>query len=263
MTGGSFKGKVVLITGAGRGMGRVEANLFAERGASVVACDILEEEGDGVAAEIRSKGLDARFVPLDVTSAAGWAEAVARTVRSLGRIDVLVNNAGILTRRTVATYEPADWRRVLDVNLTGVFLGLQAMTPVMIGQRGGAIVNIASNAAFSGHPDPAYTASKWGLRGLSRTAALEFAPSGIRVNCVCPGLVRTDINSGAALVQPMIDMTPLGRSVEPMEIAATVAFLASDEAAMITGEEIVVDGGFTSGAGYWKIGRMIAAASAS
>lgn len=260
MTGSSFEGKVVLLTGAGRGMGKVEANLFAERGAAVVICDIIEKEGKEVAAEIRSKGHDARFIPLDVTSAADWKDAVAEIVRSLGRIDVLVNNAGIVARRAIATYEVVDWHRVLSVNLTGAFLGLQAVTPVMVGQRAGAIVNIASNAAFSGHPDPAYTASKWGLRGLSKTAALEFAPAGIRVNCVCPGLVRTDITS-PTLIQPMLDLMPLGRSVEPAEIAAAVAFLASDDAAMITGEEIVVDGGFTAGAGYWKIGRMIEAAA--
>jgi 3alpha(or 20beta)-hydroxysteroid dehydrogenase len=147
----------------------------------------------------------------------------------------------------------AAWRRVLDVNLTGSFLGIQKVAPQMCAQRSGAIVNIASNAAMSGHADPAYTASKWGVRGLTKSAALEFAAFNVRVNCVCPGLVLTDINRNAAHLQAMIGLTPLGRAAESSDIAALVAFLASDEARMITAEEIVVDGGFVVGAGYWKV----------
>ena len=249
----NFKDKVVIITGAGRGQGEVEATLFAERGASVAICDVLEEEGKRLAADLSARGLEARFFFLDVASSENWDSVVAEVIQWRSRIDILVNNAGILSRKTIATYTEVDWRRVLDVNLTGSFFGISKVTPYMCAQGGGAIVNIASNAAFSGHADPAYTASKWGLRGLTKSAALEFARAGVRVNCVCPGLVVTDINRDAAHLKTMIDLTPAGRAVEASEIASVVAFLAGDESSMITGEEIVVDGGFIAGAGYWKV----------
>lgn len=257
--GGPLEGQVVLVTGAARGIGEAIAWLLAEKGASIAICDI--DPAEAVAEEIRSRGFSARYFALDVTSGPSWAARVTEILCWKQRIDILVNNAGVLTRKIIATYDEKDWNRVLQVNVTGPFLGMQAVMPVMSKQGRGVIINIASNAAFSGHPDPAYAASKWALRGLTRTAALEFASKGIRVNCVCPGLVQTDINRGAALVEPMIDMTPLGRPVKPSEVAAAVAFLASDGAAMITGEEIVVDGGFTSGAGYWGVNRKIAASN--
>jgi len=249
----SLKGKVAIVTGGSRGQGLVEATLFAERGASVAICDVLKEEGESAAEELRRRELDVRFVTLDVTSSANWDSLVDDVLKWKSRIDILVNNAGILNRKTISTYAEADWQRVIGVNLTGTFLGIQKVTPHMCGQGRGAIVNIGSNAALSGHADPAYTASKWGIRGLTKSAALEFATFNVRVNCVCPGLVVTDINRGAKHLEPMINMTPMGRPVEAHEVAALVAFLAGDEAGMITGEEIVIDGGFIAGAGYWKI----------
>lgn len=249
----NFKDKVVIVTGGSRGQGAVEATLFAERGASVALCDVLEVEGEAAAAELRARGLQARFFRLDVRSADDWSRVVAAIIEWRSRIDVLVNNAGTLSRQTISNYTDADWHRILDINLTGSFFGIRQVAPHMQAQGGGAIVNIASNSAFSGHADAAYTASKWGVRGLTKSAALEFAADRIRVNCVCPGLVLAELNRDAPHVQTMIGMTPLGRSVDPGEIASVVAFLASDEASMVTAEEIVVDGGFITGGAYWKV----------
>ena len=142
---------------------------------------------------------------------------------------------------------------MLDVNITGAFLGIKAAVPAMRRNGGGSIVNISSNSAFSGHYDPAYTASKWALRGLTRTAAMELVGDGIRVNSVCPGLVVTGLNASSPHLGPMIGMTPAARAGEPDEVAKLVAFLASDEAAFITGEDIVIDGGFTAGAAYRRV----------
>ncbi|CAO3430023.1 SDR family NAD(P)-dependent oxidoreductase [Azospirillum endophyticum] len=245
--------KVVLITGAGRGQGQAMAELFAARGASVAICDILETEGVAVARQICDNGGTASFFPLNVASAADWDRTVRAVVEWKGRLDVLVNNAGIVKRRTIATYSEDEWRQVLDVNLTGAFLGIRSAVAPMIAQGGGAIVNIGSNSAFSGHADVAYSASKWGMRGLTRSAAMEFAKDRIRVNCVCPGLVVTDINRDAPHLTHLLNLTPLRRAVKPEETAAAVYFLASDEAGMITGEELVVDGGFTAGGNYWSV----------
>ena len=250
-----MKEKTVIITGGGRGQGLVEAQMFAERGASVAICDILDSEGEQAARELASKNFAVRYFHLDVVADEEWKATVAAVMEWTGRIDVLVNNAGILKRKTILTYSESDWREVLDVNLTGTFLGVQNVAPHMCRQQSGVIINIASNAAFSGHPDAAYTASKWGVRGLTKSAAMEFASYGVRVNSVCPGLVVTDINRHAPHLGTMIGMTPLGRAVEAEEIAATVLFLAGDGARMITGEEIVVDGGFTAGANYWKVAQ--------
>ena len=249
----SFEGKVAVITGAANGQGRAEAALLARRGAAVAICDIADEAGAALAVELRDQGMAARYFHLDVGSSTDWDRVVAGVVEWQSRIDILVNNAGILKRKTIENYTEAEWRQVIDINLTGSFFGIQKVAPFMREQRSGAIVNIASNAAFSGHPDPAYTSSKWAVRGLTRSAALELAAFGVRVNCVCPGLVITDINRNAAHLGTMIGMTPLGSAAEVEDIAAMVAFLAGDEARMITGEEIVIDGGFTAGAAYWKV----------
>lgn len=253
----AFEEKVVIVTGGARGMGRVESTLFAEGGAYVAICDLEPEEGEQSAAELRARGLEARFFQLDVTSLENWDRVVEDVLQWRGCIDVLVNNAGILFRKTLENYPEDEWRRVLDVNLTGTFFGVSRIGPKMCQQGSGVIVNIASNAALSGHSDPAYTASKWGVRGLTKSAALEFAAFGVRVNCVCPGLVVTDINRHSPHLRPMIDMTPTGRAVEADEIASVVAFLASSASGGMTGEELVVDGGFSAGAGYWKVATQV------
>nr|WP_244616279.1 SDR family oxidoreductase [Rhizobium sp. RU20A] len=174
-----------------------------------------------------------------------WGVALARDWK--GRIDVLVNNAGIINRSTVANTGLETWERVMKVNLTGAFLGIQSIVPMMAETGGGAIVDISSNSGFSGHYDPAYTASKWGLRGLIRSAAMEFAGRNIRVNAVCPGLVVTGFKAASPYLKPM------KRSGTPEEIAELVAFLASDAAAFITGEDFVIDGGFITGAAYRRV----------
>jgi 3alpha(or 20beta)-hydroxysteroid dehydrogenase len=248
----SLAGKVALITGGGRGQGAAEARLFAASGAAVMICDVLEAEGRAVAESI---GADAaRFQLLDVGDPAGWKEAVAAVLDWRGRLDILVNNAGIIDRSTIMGMGLESWNRVLGVNLTGAFLGIKAAAPAMRdGGRGGAVVNIASHAGFSAHSDPAYTASKWALRGLTRTAAMEFVSWGIRVNSVCPGLIVTEMNAGSPHLRPLIELTPMGRAGTVDEIARLVRFLASDEASFITGDDFVADGGFIAGAAYRRV----------
>lgn len=249
---GQFSGRTAIVTGGSRGQGAGEVKLLAERGAAVLACDVLSEDGEALAEELVTEGLEVRFMRLDVTSPEGWAAVVEAMLAWKSRIDVLVNNAGIINRTGVAATELEAWSRLIEVNLTGAFLGIRAVAPPMK-TNGGSIINIASNSAYSGHYDPAYTASKWGLRGLTKSAAMEFVADGIRINSVCPGLIVTGLNAGSPHLKPMIGMTPMRRAGEPREVANLVAFLASDEAAFITGEDFVIDGGFTAGAGYRRV----------
>jgi len=242
-----LSGRTAIVTGGARGQGEAEVRLLAECGAQVLICDVLE----GGAALARELGDRVRFMALDVTSDTGWAEAAALVQDWTGRLDVLVNNAGIINRSLIADTDAAAWRRVLDVNLTGAFLGIRACAPLMT--NGGSIINISSNSAFSGHYDPAYTASKWGLRGLTRSAAMEYACAKIRVNAICPGLIVTGLNAGSPHLQPMIGMTPAARSGTPEEVAQMVLYLASDASAFVTGEDFVIDGGFIAGAGYRRV----------
>lgn len=248
-----FVGKVAIITGGARGQGEAEARLFASKGAAVIIADVLVDEGEALAAELVKAGQEARFIRLDVTSPESWAAVISLAKSWKGRLDVLVNNAGIINRTLVETTPLEAWERVLKVNLTGAFLGIQAASGLMAESGGGAIVNISSNSGYSGHYDPAYTASKWGLRGLTKTAAMELAPKNIRINAVCPGLVVTGLNATSPHLKPMIGMTPMKRAGKPEEIAELVFFLASDASAFITGEDFVIDGGFTAGAAYRRV----------
>lgn len=248
-----FDGKVALVTGGGRGQGAVEVRRLAEAGAAVMIADVLEEEGLALADALTKSGLQARFQRLDVTDPSAWQAAIATTESWHGRLDVLVNNAGIVRRRSILEMSVEDWDLTLAINLKGVFLGQKFVAPLMAKSGGGSIVNIASNSAFSAHQDPAYTASKWGMRGLTRAAASEFAALNIRVNAVCPGLVVTDLNRGAPHLAPMIAATPSGRAVEADEVANLVMFLASNLAQSITGEDIVIDGGFVALSAYRSV----------
>lgn len=241
-----LNGKVALITGAGsaRGQGAAEARAMAAAGARVVIADLPESEGQRVADEI---GAAAQFHVLDVTDADAWDRVVAAVVSDLGGIDCLVNNAGVWLAKPLVETTPEEFRQVVEVNQTGVFLGMRAVVPRMVG-RGGVIVNISSNAGLRGAGMPhAYAASKWAVRGMSRAAAFELAPEGIRVNVILPGVIDTPmIHGGAPVLAKLAESIPVGRPGQPEEIARLVTFLASDECTYLTGAEIAVDGAFTA-----------------
>ncbi|BDM69670.1 oxidoreductase [Streptomyces nigrescens] len=236
-------GKVALVTGAARGMGEAEARLFAALGAKVVLTDVREAEGRAVAASL---GSAARFVRHDVTDEKSWEAAVAAAVDGFGRLDVLVNNAAIYTTSPIVAEDPARLEALLRVNLIGPFLGVRAVAAAMKAGGGGSIVNISSQAGLQGiWGHGAYGAAKWGLRGLTRTAALELGADGIRVNSVHPGAIATAMT--AHLGTTKHPGAPLGRVGEPEEVARLVAFLASDEASYLSGAELAVDGGASAG----------------
>ena len=244
---GALDGKVALVTGASRSLGAAQARLLNREGAHVVLCDLLDERGRLLAEELSTSGPRCMYLHLDVSSSQEWERVAAETERHLGQIDVLVNNAGINVRNTVRDLKEEDWNRVIAVNLTGPFHGIRAVVPAMQRAGGGSIVNIGSVAGLTGSPSAAYTSTKWGLRGLTRTAALDLASLRIRVNTVCPGLVVTELNEGQPYIEPMSKGTPLGRSGESDEIAQAVLFLASEQSSYITGTDLAVDGGVAIG----------------
>ena len=242
---GRLEGKVVLITGAARGQGEAEARLFASEGARVVLGDLLDAEGKRVAEAL---GESALYLHQDVRSPGDWQALVDVALERFGRIDGLVNNAGILLAKPLLEMDVEDYRRVLDVNLVGCFLGIQHVGRAMRDGEGGSIVNISSTAGFQAVPTAAgYVSSKFGLRGLTRTAALELGRYGIRVNSVHPGGVDTEMVRGLGERKPgeksFHDKLPLGRIGRPSEIAKLALFLISDESSYSTGSEFVADGG--------------------
>ncbi|NEB75583.1 glucose 1-dehydrogenase [Streptomyces sp. SID14478] len=245
MDTGNLAGRVALITGGARGMGEAAARLLAARGARVVIGDVREEQGEAVAASLGARV--ARFVALDVADAASWDAAVATAVDAFGRLDVLVNNAAIYTTSPIVDEDPAQLERILRIDLIGPFLGIRAAAPVMRRTAGGgSIVNISSQAGLQGiWGHGAYGAAKWGLRGLTKTAALELGPEGIRVNSVHPGAIATPMIAHVEGKEHAA--APLGRIGEPEEVARLVAFLASDEASYLSGAELAVDGGASAG----------------
>jgi 3alpha(or 20beta)-hydroxysteroid dehydrogenase len=252
---GQLDGKVALITGGARGMGRSHARHFVAEGARVVVGDVLDGPGEAVAARLGPQSC--RYVHHDVTSEASWTRAVETAVTAFGRLDVLVNNAGILKYARIADMPLAAFREVLDVNVTGCWLGIKHVIAPMTEAGGGSIVNISSIEGFAGAAGlSAYSASKFAIRGVTKAAAQELGQFGIRVNSVHPGGVLTPMAmtmaesvaeaDGLAFLKTM----PLPRLAEPVEISRLVAFLASDQSSYSTGAEFVADGGLLSGPGY-------------
>ena len=245
-------GKVALISGGARGMGAVEARLFAQEGARVVVGDILDAEGRRVESDIRAGGGEALSVRLDVTSEADWQRAVADAVSRFGKLDVLVNNAGIGGPGRVEDTTLEAWTQVMTVNATGVFLGSKAAIPALRAAGGGSIVNISSQLGLVGmeNSSPQYQASKGAVRLLTKLTALQYAKDRIRVNSVHPGPILTPMTE-ARRADPehyrlMVSRIPLGRYGEPLEVAYGVLYLASDESSFVTGSELVIDGGWTA-----------------
>jgi 3alpha(or 20beta)-hydroxysteroid dehydrogenase len=238
---GRVDGKVALISGGAQGMGEAHARMLVAEGAKVVLGDILDDKGKVLADEL---GDAARYIHLDVTQPDDWKAAVATAVDEFGKLNVLVNNAGTVALGPLKTHDLKKWQQVLDVNLTGTFLGIQAVIEPMEAAGGGSIINISSIEGLRGAAwVHGYVASKWGVRGLTKSAALELAPQKIRVNSIHPGFIRTPMTKH--LPDDMV-MAPLGRPGTPDEVATFVLFLASDESSFATGAEFVMDGGLVA-----------------
>ena len=243
--------KAVLISGGARGMGAVEAKLFCSEGASVIIGDILEDEGRKIEAEINESGGVCIFVRLDVTSEDDWISAVNLSVERFGKLDVLINNAGIFPMESVEETTVESWDRVMDVNAKGVFLGTKAVIPAMRTSGGGSIINLSSIAGLVGSAYSAsYNATKGAVRLLTKSTAIQYASDNIRANSVHPGTVATEMNAerraDAETFKQSLEKIPLGRVGEALDIAYGVLFLASDESSFMTGSELVIDGGYTA-----------------
>lgn len=242
--GAELAGRVALVTGASGGLGAGIARRLAEEGASVALCDVRDDAGREIADSVAGSA----FFPLDVREEEQWRLVVEAIVARFGRIDILVNNAGVNDRSSIMKTSAAQWNRTLAINLTGAFLGIKAVAERMRGQGGGAIVNISSTSGLVGHPDAPYSATKWALRGLTKTAALEFADWGIRVNSVHPGSVPTALHNNAPPGHAAVwrKLIPMRRAGETHEIGDAVLFLAGDRSSYITGTELAVDGGLSN-----------------
>ncbi len=244
-----LENKVALISGGARGMGAAEARMFAREGAKVVIGDVLDAEGRQVGAEINEAGGQCVFVRLDVTQESDWRQAVATAVSRFGKLDVLVNNAGIVLRTSLEQASNEDWDRVMAVNARGVFLGTKAAIPEMRNAGGGSIVNISSTSGIVGDniTHPVYNASKGAVRIFTKSTAIQHAKEGIRANSVHPGAIDTPMAENR-LTNPDLQREaearcPLGRTAHPDEVAYGVLFLASDESSFMTGSELLIDGG--------------------
>jgi 3alpha(or 20beta)-hydroxysteroid dehydrogenase len=245
---GLLDGKVALVTGAARGLGEAVVRRMVAEGATVIAADRRVEDGEGAAA-----AAGATFAALDVTDADAWQQVIGAIVAERGRLDVLVNNAGVIRVKPIRECTPEEFRMVVDTNLVGTFLGVRTAAAVMTELGGGAIVNLSSPGGFEGtYGMPAYTASKWGIRGLTKTAAVELGPAGIRVNAVVPGPMRTAMTRRPGWTDDDYARhygatVPLGRMGGVDEVANLVVWLASDQASFCTGGDYTADGGVTAG----------------
>lgn len=247
-----LEGKVALISGGARGQGAVEARMFAAEGASVVIGDILDEQGRQTEAELQELGYNVTYVHLDVTSEADWEAAVQAAVSAYGKLDILLNNAGILIRKNIEETTEADWDRIFAVNAKGVFLGTKAAIPALRENGGGSIINISSTAGLVGSPNgsASYTATKGAVRLFTKSTAIQHAAEGIRCNSIHPGPIETDMIADTLndpdSMAPRMQRLPLGRVGKPSEIAYGAIYLASDESSFVTGAELVIDGGTTA-----------------
>ena len=251
---GRLEGKVALISGGAKGMGEIEARMFAEEGASLVIADILDDRGKNLASEISeiSSSGESVYVHLDVRNMSEWNTVVETAIKTFGKLDILVNNAGVTSRMMLLDTPEEDWDRVLDINSKGTFLGIKATVPAMRESGGGSIVNISSQKGLVGgdFSSPQYQASKGAVRLLTKSVAVQYAAENIRCNSVHPAPIETDMTAGMRADKEkfadMIRRIPMGRYGKPEEVAYAVIYLASDESSFVTGSEVVVDGGWTA-----------------
>lgn len=254
----SLEGRVAVVTGASSGLGVEHARSLAARGCALVLVDVADEHGQALAQELTDDGSAAIYVHADVRRAEDWERLRADTAKAFGAVHILVNNAGLLSDQGIRSVQRETWQRLMAVNLKGPAIGMRTFAPDIRDSGGGAIINISSAAGLDHHPAAAYTASKWGLRGLTKMASQELGPWSIRVNSVHPGYVDTPMNdfASSALREAKTALLPLGRAGEAWEVGELVAFLASDAARFITGAEIAIDGGWTSGSQATEARRM-------
>ena len=248
---GSLHNKVAVVTGAARGIGAASVRSLAQAGATVIATDVLDDEGEALARELCAEGYNVRYAHLDVTDEQQWRELVDRTGRELGRLDILVNNAGIGSMADVESETVEGWERTIAINQEGVWLGMKAAVPRMRDGGGGSVINVSSifGAVGGFGASVAYHASKGAVRLMTKNAAIRYATDGIRVNSVHPGFIDTPLVAelkGTPVEGQIIEATPMRRWGRPEEVAELITFLASDAASYMTGSEVYVDGGWTA-----------------
>ena len=245
-------GKVAVISGGARGMGASEAQLFLDEGAKVVITDVLDDAGKQTAQRLSPDGSRCIFLHHDVTKESDWTAVISEAISAFGHVDVLINNAGIFERGSVIDTSLADFERTMNINVTGVFLGMKAVAPHMVQRKTGSIVNISSVAGLAGTPGfLAYGASKWAVRGMTKGVAKELAPFGVRVNSIHPGIIDTPMlqtfdEAGEGVREAVRTRIPLGYEAEPIEVARLALYLASDDSSYSTGSEFIVDGGWSA-----------------
>ncbi|AZQ67650.1 glucose 1-dehydrogenase [Silicimonas algicola] len=241
-------GLVACVTGGSRGLGAAIVRRLANEGANVLVADVLAEEGTALAHELTGSGKHATFHPLDVASVEDWIALTENIGAEFGRLDILVNNAGIIIRKRLSDQSVEEWKRAFDVNVMGVFLGTKYCRSLLRESRFASIVNVSSTAGMVAHLDPSYTATKWAVRGLTKSTSLELVHEGIRVNSIHPSIIATPLTAAAPAghVEANRHAIPMGREAQPEEIANIVAFLASPQSSYMTGSEVVADGGMTT-----------------